>query len=145
MFSKGKVLVRITAEFQHKLMENISNKRPPARTIHSLNYSLNFGALIPDFTQFSPSNGRYIGNCVGNIDLEPGKPIFTIEFKPKWGTLPVSQFIKKRNDCKYNYCRFCMHQSMKLKQQIIQSISSYCPLLFFSGIHFFSNFIEGSR
>ncbi|KAK8805392.1 hypothetical protein WA158_002048 [Blastocystis sp. Blastoise] len=51
-----------------------------------------------------------------------------IEIKPKWGAMPktISHDIQK------HICRYCMQQHIKYKKGSISSISTYCPLQFFS-------------
>ena len=50
-------------------------------------------------------------------------PVISIEIKPKSGVLSGSD----------SFCRYCMHQKLKLKEGKIERRSRYCPMDLFSG------------
>ncbi|TYK19698.1 inositol-pentakisphosphate 2-kinase-like [Cucumis melo var. makuwa] len=54
-------------------------------------------------------------------------------WRPKWGCLPTSRFISKRNAIKKSVTRFRMLQAWKLQKGEISELSDYDPLDLFSG------------
>lgn len=56
---------------------------------------------------------------------------FCVEVKPKCGFLPTAPGLRRAD--KYKYCRFCMHQCLKLQAGKVSHLSSYCPIDLYSG------------
>lgn len=65
---------------------------------------------------------------------EPGpQPMLGVELKPKWGFLPSSPFVPEGH-VKRSVCRFCMQQTLKLKDGVVHHKSEYCPLDLYSSV-----------
>ena len=65
-----------------------------------------------------------------NLTLDSqSNPAFTLEIKPKWGFMPSFDSV---HPVKKRFCRYCMHQRLKLEEGSIESIGGYCPLDLFS-------------
>lgn len=65
---------------------------------------------------------------------EPGpQPMLGVELKPKWGFLPSSPFVPEGH-VKRSVCRFCMQQTLKLKEGVVHHKSDYCPLDLYSSV-----------
>eukprot|EP01080_Neovahlkampfia_damariscottae_P003143 gene3143-5459_t len=120
------LLVEIDSEFIEKLDNKILEQRPFHRRFKKLDENSKFAIILSDLTF---------------VDCE-NEDVFSVEIKPKWGILCESKYI--RDDFKphkYQYCRYCMHQFLKLKQvnnqkskikNDIERISDYCPIDLFS-------------
>lgn len=76
--------------------------------------------------------------CLVN-NPRPHPSCITFELKPKWGYLPKSPFLSPLSaNIKSRFCRFCMHQQLKLhnlddadSSKLQESL--FCPLDLFSG------------
>ncbi|XP_064633413.1 inositol-pentakisphosphate 2-kinase-like [Lineus longissimus] len=60
-------------------------------------------------------------------------PTFSVEIKPKVGSMPIRSQTPGMNPLKYSCCRYCMHQYQKLATKKWTEVSKYCPIDLFSG------------
>eukprot|EP00126_Sphaerothecum_destruens_P000183 Sdes_comp10226_c1_seq1m1849 len=75
---------------------------------------------------------NYITCLASSLNIESAESLI-FEFKPKCGMFPVVDYcdaptVKK---LKSIFCRFCMHQYLKIEMKSISSKSNYCPLQMF--------------
>ncbi|XP_038898785.1 inositol-pentakisphosphate 2-kinase-like isoform X1 [Benincasa hispida] len=114
------VHVLVTREFLETIEKNILSQRPAWRvSAGRVNIHCDFVLLQSDHSIF-PQGGE-------------GEFCISVEIKPKWGCLPTSRFISKRNAIKKSVTRFRMHQALKLQKGEISELSDYDPLDLFSG------------
>lgn len=67
------------------------------------------------------------------VELQEKSKLLGVELKPKWGFLPNSPFIPMGH-VKRVVCRYCMQQTLKLKQGQVHHKSQYCPLDLYSSV-----------
>ncbi|XP_023525627.1 inositol-pentakisphosphate 2-kinase-like isoform X1 [Cucurbita pepo subsp. pepo] len=114
------VHVLVTREFLETIEKNILGQRPAWRiNAGRINIHRDSVLLQSDHAIFSQGGDDEF--CI------------SVEIKPKWGCLPTSRFISKKNAIKKNVTRFRMHQALKLQKGEISQFSDYNPLDLFSG------------
>eukprot|EP01102_Stenamoeba_stenopodia_P019052 TRINITY_DN7088_c0_g1_i1.p1 TRINITY_DN7088_c0_g1~~TRINITY_DN7088_c0_g1_i1.p1 ORF type:complete len:500 (-),score=106.67 TRINITY_DN7088_c0_g1_i1:11-1354(-) len=116
------VPVRISQELLQKIGISIEDSRPEARKMsnqtkkNGIDISIPYGFLQRDHSLFA--HETHDGH------------VLCVEIKPKCGFLPSSPIC---SDVKRRYCRYCMHQRLKLNHGEIRCASEYCPIDLFSG------------
>ncbi|KGN59987.1 inositol-pentakisphosphate 2-kinase isoform X2 [Cucumis sativus] len=114
------VHILVTREFLETIEKNILSQRPAWRvSAGRVNIHCDSVLLQSDHSIF-PQGGE-------------GEFCISVEIKPKWGCLPTSRFISKRNAIKKSVTRFRMLQAWKLQKGEISEFSDYDPLDLFSG------------
>jgi len=113
--------LRISEELLQKIGVSVESCRPEARRSagsgnSGLDIAVPFGFLQRDHSMFTHES--YDGHVI------------CVEIKPKCGFLPSSPFCA---EAKRQYCRYCMHQRLKLIHGEIRYASEYCPMDLFSG------------
>ncbi|EFC38675.1 predicted protein [Naegleria gruberi] len=117
--------ISLSREFLREMKSKIDLVRPTQMLEYKLDFDINAdcGMLMRDFTY----NRKHTQKT--NSD----DATFCVEFKPKWGMICRSEFIKDENKpLKYETCRFCCQQLTKLKQGLITSFTKFCPTNLFS-------------
>ena len=110
-------LVPLSEGFVKALASLIEEKRQNYRKNKQLKMKSQKAVVMP-----------FLGFFDCDILSAENKNFISVEIKPKWGFLPFSKWISPENDFKKSICRFCLHQSLKLKKGTIDDISQYCPL-----------------
>lgn len=102
--------IEIKKELMNEIYQDIKQDRFRKDEIDIQNH---YGLLLNDLTR-----------------MNDDRDVYCIEIKPKWGMICRSKYIK--NEIKYEKCRYCMHQELKLFKKEIEKKSEYCPLDLFS-------------
>ncbi|XP_050347068.1 inositol-pentakisphosphate 2-kinase isoform X1 [Nymphalis io] len=100
-------IIKLSSEDILKLSKDLFNVRPKQRRVKS-NFS-QFAIKAPNLTIISHNSENY---C--------------LEIKPKEGFMAG-------NFSRYSKCYYCLKQLLKLQENEVEYISSYCPLDLFSG------------
>ncbi|KAJ1964098.1 hypothetical protein GGI12_001644 [Dipsacomyces acuminosporus] len=115
-------LVAVSTQFMQQLAELAEGTRPEHRTHKQISEHQCVATLTHDMLSSSLT------------DAADGEPrdvcrTVTVEIKPKWGFLPSSDHISRRNAIKHRVCRYCMYQYLKHGSE---RVSTFCPLDLFS-------------
>lgn len=113
--------VRISQELLQKIGVSVEDRRPATRRRggpekNGIDVMIPFGFLQRDHSLFTHES--HDGH------------VLCVEIKPKCGFLPSSPLCA---EVKRQYCRYCMHQRLKLSHGEIRYASGYCPIDLFSG------------
>ncbi|KAL9641504.1 hypothetical protein ABK040_013426 [Willaertia magna] len=128
-------IIKVNHDFLQKVYYNIQPFRPQKIQKDSFDFDVNtqYALLIKDFTHNHYYNTTEQPTINNNTYNNNKNNTFSIEIKPKWGMICTSEFINDRNKpTKYENCRYCMHQHLKLKEGSVNSVSSFCPTNLYS-------------
>ena len=107
-------LVFLSQKFIKKITNSkLDLKRPDIRKTKFVEQKPQFGIVMPFLNFF---------DCAFKL---PSINFVSVELKPKWGCLPISQNV---NVLKQSVCRFCLHQNLKSSKDFKKAASKYCPL-----------------
>ena len=108
-------LVFLSQNFIEKLLSlELELVRPESRRTKCVSLKPQMGLIMP-----------FLGILSCPFKLPSKKNFVSVELKPKWGSLPVSENITA---IKKSWCRFCLHQKMKTSKDAKKTTSKYCPL-----------------
>ena len=108
-------LVFLSKNFIQKLLHlKLDLKRPEFRRTKCFSPKSQMAIIMP-----------FLGMFLYPLEFPSNKKFVSIELKPKWGDLPVSKNITA---IKKSWCRFCLHQNMKVLKETKKTASKYCPL-----------------
>ncbi|PWA02305.1 hypothetical protein BB558_001563 [Smittium angustum] len=106
----------VEKEFLQEVYEKISSQRPKHRVVSDPNLFYGEHAFITLDASYSDSIEDY----------------YTIEFKPKCGFVPTSEYISKDKLVKKKVCRFCLYKNTRFPAKESKDLYEYCPLQLYS-------------